>query len=138
MTETNVMRSIMKACSRGAVRLFRNNVAMAWVGKGTPHRGAPVQVTLHPGDILLRDARPLHAGLCVGSGDLIGWKAVVVTPDMVGKKIALFASLEVKDKGRATEAQMNFCSVVKAAGGLAGIVRSEDDALSVLDMPKDR
>lgn len=72
-------------------------------------------------------------GLCVGSSDLIGLRSVVVTPDMVGKKVALFSAIEVKaEKGRPTADQTRFLHVVSEMGGLAGIARSEEDAGVIL------
>lgn len=139
MSETNVLRSILKSCSRGAARLFRNNVAMAWVGTGKPVRvSRECSVRMYPGDILLRQARPLHAGLCEGSADLIGWRSVVVTQDMVGKQVALFAAIECKDiGGRTSAAQKNFLAAVNLAGGLSGVARSEAEAHTILGTTTD-
>lgn len=72
--------------------------------------------------MLIYDARPLHAGLCVGSSDIIG-----ITPD------GRFLAVEVKTKtGRATAEQIRFIDAVRRKGGVAGIARSVDDALSLL------
>lgn len=85
------------------------------------------------GYVILKDARRVQFGLGVGTGDLIGSRSTIVTPEMIGRQIAIFSSLEVKTKrGRATEQQQTFIHVVKSLGGLAGIVRSVDDALEVL------
>lgn len=123
-SEANLMRSIMLACSRGATRLWRNNVAQAWVG--TPEQ-APRQfvTTINPGDVVLRNARPLHAGLCTGSSDLIGYT--------VRDGVAVFSAVEVKTAtGRVTPEQQQFISVVQAAGGVAGVARSIEDAVRLL------
>lgn len=107
------------------VRVFRNNVAMAWVGQ---------RVTGPPGYVVLKDARPLHAGLCVGSSDLIGWKTVKITPSMVGRKIAVFTAIEVKtSKGTVKPDQLNFITQVRNAGGCAGVTRSADDAIKLVN-----
>jgi hypothetical protein len=75
----------------------------------------------------------IRFGLCVGSSDLIGLRSVVVTPDMVGKRVALFAALEIKtEKGRPTADQTRFLHVVSEMGGLAGIARNEGDAAAIL------
>jgi hypothetical protein len=85
------------------------------------------------GQYELKDGRILRSGLCNGSSDLIGWRSLIITPEMVGERIAVFAALEVKSKtGRATAGQKNFCERVIEAGGLAGIVKSLDDAKKVL------
>lgn len=81
------------------------------------------------GDVLVKSAFPIRAGLCEGSSDLIGWKSVMVTPDMVGKRVALFTAVEVKTPtGRPTKEQLNFIQRIKEAGGIAGIARSEEEA----------
>ncbi len=84
----------------------------------------------------LKDARGqlVRYGLCPGSSDLIGYRTVVVTPDMVGQRIALFCAVEVKDRGRPTEQQQAFIDLIQQAGGLAGVARSVPDALSILRM----
>lgn len=72
-------------------------------------------------------------GLVTGSSDLIGWKSVSVTQEMVGQQVAVFVALEVKTpKGRATDEQKNFVNVVNAAGGKAAIVRSVSEGIKVL------
>ena len=71
-SEMNTLRGILLHCGRGATRLFRNNVAGAWVGQSRRFSRAET-VVVQPGDVLIRNARPLHAGLCEGSSDLIGW-----------------------------------------------------------------
>lgn len=110
--------------SRPDTRVFRNNVGRGWVGETVGRAGAV---------LTLRNPRPLHAGLVEGSGDLIGWRSVTITPDMVGRKVAVFASVEVKSPtGRASEAQVNWAARVKEAGGLAGIARSVEDAEIIL------
>ncbi len=124
MNEANLMRSIMLACSRGATRLFRNNVAQAWVGKPEQAPRA-FSTVIQPGDVVLRNARPRHAGLCTGSSDLIGYT--------VRDGAAVFTALEVKTAtGRATPEQRQFVEVVNGAGGVAGVVRSVEEAERLL------
>jgi hypothetical protein len=82
----------------------------------------------------LKDARGqlVRYGLCPGSSDLIGFRTIVITPDMVGQRIAVFSAVEVKDRGKATEQQQAFINLVHQAGGMAGIARSVPDALAIL------
>ena len=83
-----------------------------------------------------RTGRPIQFGLARGSADLIGWRTVVVTPDMVGRRIAVFTSIEVKTTiGRLTPAQQNWLGVVRGAGGIAGVARSVADAMDIADGP---
>jgi len=72
-------------------------------------------------------------GLCIGSSDLIGWTSIEITPEMVGKKVAVFTAVEVKTPtGRATAEQTNFISRVREAGGIAGIARSPEEARNII------
>jgi hypothetical protein len=117
MTETNTLRAILLAAAKRLphVRLFRNNVGMGWAGR-LIHRTEAGTVALH-------GARPLHAGLCEGSSDLIGWTTLEITPDMVGRKVAVFTAVEVKVPGKKpTAEQINFITQVRTAGGIAEVL----------------
>lgn len=86
----------------------------------------------------LRDVmgRLVHYGLCEGSADLIGLRTIIVTPDMVGQPLAVFAAVEVKnERGKPTSQQVNFLQHVRAAGGLAGVARSPEQARLILGLP---
>ena len=70
----------------------------------------------------------IRCGLCPGSADLIGWRSITITPDMVGNRVAQFVAIEVKTPaGRVSQPQVHFLDRVKSAGGHALVVRSEDD-----------
>ena len=70
-----------------------------------------------------------------GGSDLIGWTPVLITHEMVGSMLGVFTAIEVKaPRGRATAAQLNFIRQVQLGGGLAGIARSADDALAIIDL----
>ncbi len=106
-------------------RMFRNNVGTGWVGE--------VSATKDGGKYI-KDARPLKAGLCTGSSDLIGWTTKIITPEMVGKKVAIFTALEIKTPtGKATKEQINFIIQVLDNGGIAGIARSGEDAVNIVN-----
>jgi hypothetical protein len=109
-SEQQIQQHIRLTCSTGATRLFRNNT-------GT-----------------LRDqhGRPVSFGLCKGSADLIGWRTVTITPEMVGTQVAVFTSIEVKTAtGRLRPEQQQWLDAVQAAGGIAGVARSVEDALRI-------
>lgn len=56
-----------------------------------------------------------------GASDYIGFRSVVITPEMVGKTIAQFAVIEAKDTGEKPEPeQYEFIDNIRAAGGFAG------------------
>jgi hypothetical protein len=138
--EMSVLRGAQAGLSRGPVRLYRNNVGMGWQGSSRRVGAedlADCRAALRPGDLILRAPRPLHAGLDVGSGDLIGWKSQVVTPAMVGRTVAVFASLEAKRPrgGRIEPAQRTWRQLVTRAGGIAGVFRSTEEARAILESP---
>jgi len=112
-SEQSIQQHIRLACSTGPVRLFRNNVGRLpdprtgrWVEFGVGGKGA---------------------------GDLIGWKRVTITPEMVGSTVAVFTSIEVKTPtGRIRPEQQQWLDAVQAAGGIAGVARSVEDAEALL------
>jgi len=68
-----------------------------------------------------------------GGSDLIGYRRVTVTPEMVGREMPVFAAIEVKTaKGRATKDQLRFIEHIRNAGGIAGVARSVDEARLIL------
>ena len=128
MSEHITQQRILLACGSGSVRLWRNNVGTGWAGQATKVTSGnlrAVSQALRPGDVVIRQGRPLHAGLCVGSSDLIGYRVV--------DRVAQFVALEVKSpNGRPTAQQVQFLDHINAVGGLAGIARSVDDAAAIL------
>ena len=83
-----------------------------------------------------RTGRLVTFGLARGSADLIGWRTVTITPDMVGSRLAVFTSIEVKTPtGRVRPDQAAWLGAVQAAGGIAGIARSVPDALQLVADP---
>jgi len=111
--ETEIQQRIRLAVgTRSDLRLFRNQVGQL----PDPRTGRPVQF-----------------GLARGSADLIGWRTITVTPEMVGQRLAVFTSIEVKTAtGRLTPAQHNWLGAVRSAGGVAGVARSVGDALQIV------
>jgi hypothetical protein len=80
-----------------------------------------------------RTGRLVTFGLTRGSADLIGWRTVTVTPAMVGTRLAIFTSIEVKTPtGRVRPEQQAWLEAVQQAGGIAGVARSVNDALQLL------
>lgn len=107
MSEAGVQSAIRLALgSNPGVKVFRNSV----------------------GQYRTEDGRVIRYGLITGSGDLIGWRSVVITPDMVGQRIAQFMSIEVKTpKGTVRPEQQVWADNVRKAGGIAVIARSVED-----------
>jgi hypothetical protein len=137
MRESPTQRNIWIACAALAgVILFRVNTGRAWVGAGPGRRQSD-------GSVVVPGGRPIALGFglingdpAVGVGDLIGWSSVVVTPDMVGCRIAVFTSIEAKrsdGKGRVSEDQRRWRDVVLKAGGIAGVASDEEQAKAIIE-----
>ena len=119
MSEINLMREIQVALSEVGARVFRNNVALAWASNLVHRAYKNETVKLNPGDIVLRNARPIHAGLVEGASDYIGWS----------NKNGLFVACEVKvPGGRVTPKQVTFLGAVREAGGIAILADSPEGA----------
>ena len=137
MSATTLTKEMLLAASKLGARLFRNNTGVAWMPAG---RGSNVikikragMFQCHPGDVIVRKARPVKFGLAVGSPDLVGWSPLEITEDMVGKTVAIFTGAELKtENDQPTKEQLNFNAVVREHGGRAGIVRSHDDLIALL------
>ncbi len=124
------MRSLQRLASSLGARLFRQNSGMGWIGKA--ERCWPGRVvTLNAGDVVIRNARPFHAGV-EGMSDLGGWVPVLVTPDMVGSTVAVYAQVEVKVNTRPTKEQVAWIAAVNDAGGRAGVARNEQDLSNII------
>lgn len=113
-SETTLQNEIRLAIGKlKGVRLFRNNVGL----------------------FKTQDGRNVQTGLCVGSSDLIGFQSIIITPEMVGQKIAVFTAIEVKtESGKVSPQQEKFIEMVACFGGIGAIVRSVDDAMAVLEI----
>lgn len=121
MTESALLRSLLLSTSRLGARLFRNTTGRYRLALPDCPR---CQAT----------GRVIASGLCVGSPDLVGWVPVTVTPEMVGRQLAVFVGLEAKRPtgGRVSTEQAAFIQALAAAGGVAAVVRSCVDAHKAL------
>jgi hypothetical protein len=108
MSEINIQNQILAAIgSRADCRLFRNHVGRVQDAHGRWHT----------------------FGLCPGSADLIGWRAVTITPEHVGQTLAVFLSIEVKTlTGKARPEQLRWLKAVQAHGGIGMVARSVQEA----------
>lgn len=115
MSETEILQKCRVRASKLGIVLFRNNV----------------------GALEDKNGRWVKFGLADNSPDLIGWKSLKVTADMVGEKIAVFVGIEVKTpegmkpKGKKQKEhfalQQDFVDAINNAGGIGKIICSEDD-----------
>jgi len=121
VSESLVQRSIAQTAPLYQCELYRNNVGGFAVQDG-------------------RRTRYVKTGLCKGSSDLIGYTKTTITPDMVGKNIAIFTAIEVKrsdwkitKKFTETEkGQEIFIDTVKNDGGIAGFANSVEGFINVI------
>ena len=115
MRETPLRNNIMEAIGAGPVRVWVNVV-------GTfvdPHR--PQQ------RITVGLQNP-------GGSDLIGYRQLVITPEMVGMTLAQFLAIEVKGEGTPWRpGQKEFLRRVRQIGGCAGVARSVEDSRKIVD-----
>lgn len=116
--EAAVQSRIRQAAPRLGLHLWRNNV-----GAGRSEEGQFMRWGL------ANDSKQLNE--VIKSGDLIGARTRVVTPDMVGSVIAQFLSLEVKRYGwkytgtPREVAQLNWIDHINAIGGEARFIADE-------------
>lgn len=136
--ESNIVQNCRLAASQLGARVFRNNRglfltldAITLIEKAAKQFGLKgVFDVIKSGRL-----RKVRAGLEVpGSADLIGWHTITVTPEMVGKKVAVFLAPEVKRVGSyASKDQKHFIKNVNDAGGIAGVVRSGEDMQNLIN-----
>lgn len=115
MIEQDVQSLIRLEGPSKGVRLFRNNVGVLFDSRGVPVRYG-----------LANDSPKLNEKL--KSADLIGWRRVLITPDMVGRLIAQIVSRECKPDGwrpagptaklfHHEEAQREWARIINEDGG---------------------
>lgn len=113
MTETGIQNAIRLALSAAGVISFRNNVGAAHTADGR-------FIKFGVGD--------------AGGSDLICITPVKITQDMVGQTLGIFTALEIKTKnGRLRKQQRIFLDAIKKQGGYAGVARSVEDALKIIN-----
>lgn len=120
---TDLTRRIL-LLSDEQTKLFRNNVGHGWQG---------ADFTIRGGRLVGGVARNTAFGLAVDSHDIIGLKAITITPDMVGRTVPVFVSIEAKvGRDRLTAGQRSFLDMIKGCGGLTGVARCVEDAEDIL------
>jgi hypothetical protein len=117
-SEAAVQSQVRLEGARKGLKLWRNNV-----GALLDSRGVPVRYGLANDSALLNKA--------VKSGDLIGWRPVLITPAHIGSRIAQFVSRECKRPGWTysgddhERAQLRWAETVMADGGDACFASGE-------------
>lgn len=117
-SESYVQSCVRLEAARKGLKLWRNNV-----GALADERGIPVRYGLG------NDSPALNKR--IKSGDLIGWRPLVITPSLIGVKVAQFVSRECKRPdwkytGNDREsAQLRWAEAVNADGGDAAFCTGE-------------
>lgn len=118
-SESNVQSRVRLAAVAKHWRLWRNNRGAMQDDTGRVVRYGIANDTKQLGDTLK-------------SGDLIGWRPVIITADMVGKCLAQFVSVECKAEGWKPvntdheDAQRRWAALVNTEGGYAVFVSDPD------------
>ena len=121
-TETNLTNKLRLLVSKLGGRLWRANAGKFWGGK---------RITLPPlisaklgSRAAIVNPSPIQ-GLPKGFSDTFGFVPVEITPEMVGKTLAVFVALEVKaEDGKLRKEQISFIKTIHLNNGIAAFVRS--------------
>lgn len=98
--------------ARPDVRMWRNNVGVYQYANG----------------------KFLRYGLCNGSSDFVGLHSLIIKPEHVGKRVAVFLAIESKARGKdAEEHQETWLREVMDAGAIAGVARNADEADALIE-----
>lgn len=132
MTETAILKRTLIALGKiASFRGWRNNTGQAWMGRAQRIARAGL-ISVQPGDVVIHGARPVSFGL-PGSADILGLRAVRITPAHVGTTLAQFVAVETKtETGRQSEQQRKFERMVSSLGGLYIVARDADEAARIV------
>jgi hypothetical protein len=113
----------LRATARGS-RVFRNNSGVLFNQEGVPIRFG-----------LGNESKKINQEM--KTSDFIGWTQITITPEMIGKKVAVFTAIEAKALGFKVKkiypkksrehAQNKFITIVNNAGGIAGFASCDAD-----------
>lgn len=118
-------------------RLFRFNSGKGWIS-GLGPKGV---IKLGDGSVLIKAARPVALGMAMTNGDSVpgqsdlgGTTSVIITPEMVGQRIAVSTWIETKRTkgGKVSADQLNFVNQQQALGAVAGIANSVEEAREII------
>lgn len=126
MNESEIQQKIQIEGPYHNCQLLRNNSGVLKNEQGTP-------VRYGLGNISSKHNKQMK------SSDLIGFTSKIITPEMIGKTVAIFTSIEIKNSENSINsnseriiAQQNFINWVLRHGGIAGFAKSVDDFRIIL------
>jgi len=124
LRESSIQSNILDTMGSLGIYGLRVNSGQFWGG----------EILSHMGDKLLLKNPTKIMGAAAGTSDVIGCKPTVITPEMVGKTFGRFVALEVKIPSKnAKKQQAIFLANVRKWGGIAGVARSPEDAVMILN-----
>lgn len=122
MKESDIQSQIQIALSQAGFYNLRVNSGQFWGG----------EVLSHDGQMLLLKHPTKIMGAVAGTSDIIGCVPVVITPDMVGQTVAIFAACEVKRPGERPEKhQERYLALMRSRGAIAGWATSPQEAVNL-------
>lgn len=122
MKESALLKKFLVEYSADGHRLWRMQSGLFWNGK-SKRIDKPTTVTLGPGDVVIRKARRVRVGF-PGLSDTIGFTKVKITPEMVGRTVAIFTAAETKgEKTKVRPEQIQFVRVINQSGGIGVIAK---------------
>jgi hypothetical protein len=122
-SEATVQAEVRLSAVEHELHLFRNNVGVLLDETGRPVRYG-----------LANESKEINEK--IKSGDLIGWRPMFITEEMVGTVIAQFVSVECKSQkkhARIGKAQRAWARLVQKAGGLALILSRRIESNDLTD-----
>ena len=101
---------------------FRNDNGTAWAGGKEYVAKKDEQILIRKGARVVVGPTKITYGLYPGSGDRIGYTEIIVTADMVGRKVAVFTSIKEKtENDNMKKNQKNWHNRILEAGGISEI-----------------
>lgn len=132
MRESDIQNAIRLALNPYG-RFFRINTGSGWTGNDIKQIARDGMIRVQAGDVVISHARPFSTGTPPGFSDVIGAVPLTVTREHIGRRIAVFSTIEVKTKtGRVEPEQTNFLDVMSGLGCMSGIARSPEDAIRIV------
>lgn len=122
MAEANDQKKIRLAAAKLGYTLWRNNRGKAYQGK---------RIRDQDREVTLANYRLIEFGVGGNGGsDLIGFRSVTITQEMVGLTVAVFTAFECKrTQGRSnvSKDQQKYIDFVNVNGGIAAVVKTLED-----------
>jgi hypothetical protein len=123
LKEQSIQNSILATLGANNIYALRINSGNFWGG----------EVKSHDGQYLLLEHPTKIQGAPAGTSDIICCKTVIITPEMIGRRIGIFCCLEIKQPGeKPKKHQENYLAVMRARGAIAGWATSPAEALEIL------